>query len=102
MSDGRDRAWRILDIILSAAVTLQMAINVKLLQDVAAMKGNRFTSQDGLEVWKEIALIKEDIAGIPDEIPPTWFLSEVKAIEEKLDKIDDKMTEHLVNHNELP
>jgi len=45
--------------------------------DVAAIKANRFTSSDGMEVWKQMSAME---ARIPTEVPPKWFKEEVDDI----------------------
>jgi hypothetical protein len=54
----------------------------------ARTEANRFTIDDGkelvaqdLELWKEIAQVKEYIAKIPMEIPPAWLLEDVKLLQ---------------------
>ena len=74
---------------------------------LAVIEGNRFTAEDGKDVWKEIAGIKSELvrvnATIPKEVPPKWFQDEVADVSqhvsqnsEKLDVIIDK-----VNGNSL-
>jgi hypothetical protein len=73
--------------------------------DLAEIKGNRFRSQDGLEVWQAIADIKTRIASIsasiPAEIPPQWFKDHVDSLGEetqatsrKLDTMLTRMTQY--------
>lgn len=52
---------------------------------LAKIEANRFTSEDGLELWKELATLKERI---PSEIPPAWFLEKVKVVEERLKALE--------------
>ena len=47
---------------------------------LATISANRFTSDDGLEVWKEISKIRERLAAVPLEFPPVRF-------EKKVDKL---------------
>jgi len=48
--------------------------------DVAVIDGNRFTSEDGKEVWQEIATIQATIAAMPKEVPPPLFKEKVDGI----------------------
>ena len=63
--------------------------------ELKSISGNRFTSQDGLDVWKEIGEIRTEIAAIPKEVPPPWFKKEVETLEEKVDDLTDLMVQHL-------
>ena len=54
---------------------------------VAGIHASRFDAADGLAVWQEIAAIREDIAALPKEFPPPWFIDRVDAIDDKADKI---------------
>lgn len=54
--------------------------------NVSEIKGNRFTSEHGQQVWKEIARIREDIA----KLPPQRFMDRFTKLE---DKMDDMVTE---------
>lgn len=47
---------------------------------IAVMQGNRFTSQDGKEVWQEISGIKTAMAAMPTEVPPAWFREYVEGV----------------------
>lgn len=63
---------------------------------VAAIQANRFTSEHGLEVWKEIAAIRETIAALPpdrfedkvDELAKNQqlILQELAVLKERLPK----------------
>ena len=56
--------------------------------DVARIQANRFTAANGLDVWKEIAAIKESMATIPREVPPAWFVLRIDKLEERLERIE--------------
>ena len=56
--------------------------------DIAVMKGNRFTSDDGQAVWREIAALRSDI---PAEVPPLWFKQQVDGISEDVVSNSDKI-----------
>lgn len=57
----------------------------------AETSGNRFTSTDGKEVWKEIAAIREQIATMPNKLPPTWFVERVDKIDSRLAIIEQRI-----------
>jgi hypothetical protein len=72
---------------------------VELSTDSEVMKSNRFTSKDGLEVWKEIQLIRVEIAKlsskIPEKIPPDWFEKKVDNLTKDVDENGKKLVEVL-------
>ena len=53
---------------------------------ITRMEGNRFTSEDGAEVWKDMAALQTQvstmIAALPPEYPPEWFAEHVARIGE--------------------
>ena len=75
---------------ISLLYTQNMSNNLNgLLQDVAVMKGNRFTSADGLLVWKEISKIQADLVNIKSkvaELPPSWLRERIDKLEDRIDK----------------
>ena len=56
------------------------------------VQGNRFTAQDGKEVWMEISRVREAIAMIPSTLPPKWFVDRVDKIDARLEKIENRLT----------
>jgi hypothetical protein len=72
-------------------------------EDVAAIKANRFTTSDGLEVWKEIARVRGEIALLPQLAPPVWFEARVDRLDAemkaRLDSMEDLLRDHLVRHS---
>jgi hypothetical protein len=40
---------------------------------MAETQGNRFTDDEGLQVWKAIAELQTKMAEVPTEAPPKWF-----------------------------
>lgn len=78
------------DVAALKAIATQIADNnvilVQLQKDLAEIKGNRFTSSDGLAVWKEIAQIREQIAKLPNEFPPKWFIERLDKLEQSMDR----------------
>ncbi len=61
---------------------------------VTALEKSGLTNKDGLDLWREIATVKERLASIPTSLPPQWFLTRVEGIEKQLDKLDQKLEEH--------
>lgn len=59
--------------------------------EIAVIKANRFTSANGLEVWRAISDVKEQIASLPTEVPPAWFVGRVDQIEARLERIDARL-----------
>ena len=94
----RDTAWRVLDVVLSVAVTISCSVmgwivteHIRLDNRVVAIEANRFTPRDALEIWREIAELKRDISTVPREVPPAWFLKRVDDIDEKLEAIESRL-----------
>ena len=87
--EGKLNGWpgRILAgvIVLSAAGIAGATLNNT--TRLGAIDANRFTSKDGLEVWQAIADIRADMASIPREVPPAWFIQRVDRIDEALLRI---------------
>jgi len=66
---------------------------VDLQTTVAELRGNRFTTGDGLVVWKEIATIREQIAKLPNDFPPKWFEKRVDELAAVMEKNGQKLDE---------
>lgn len=63
-----------------------------LTQKITAMDGrvtvlevSSVTNKDALATWTAIAEIKQDVARMPNEMPPKWFVERVDRLERKLD-----------------
>lgn len=106
--DQQDRwAWRFVDVVIGVVLVLAMFIGknivddqrvfgetqAKILERLAAVESNRFTAKDGLEVWREIARIREQIAKMPSEVPPAWFKDYVDNLAARLDRIEIRLDE---------
>jgi len=83
------RLTQIVLVPLMGFLAYQVWLNTKSLAEIG---GNRFTSAHGLEVWREISSIREDIAGMPTEIPPAWFLEEVRGLEMQMRNMQGEIT----------
>ncbi len=102
-------AWRLMDIVLTVSLFATLGVAgwtatkvVDLSERMSAIEGNRFTSADGLEVWKEIAAVRESIAAMPNEVPPDWFKAEVDEVKAKQIEIVERLIrveERLKNHD---
>jgi cell division protein FtsB len=57
---------------------------VSLREFMAETRANRFTAQDGAAVYRELASLREEMAKIPRETPPKWFLERVDRLETTL------------------
>jgi hypothetical protein len=95
-----------LEIAITALVAINMALTgwcltqvVDIKTDLASIKGNRFTSGDGLVVWKEIAAIREQMAKLPDQYPPKWWVERQDKFETdmkvRLDKLEGLLMSHI-------
>ena len=60
-------------------------------REIAVMQGNRFTSEDGLEVWQAIADLKAELL---TEMPPRWLVDRLDRLENKVDALTEKVQEH--------
>jgi hypothetical protein len=87
----RDVGWRVLDVILALVVAVASSLVlwtgktvVDMRESLAAIEASRFTAEDGLAVWKEISTIREDIATLPREVPPAWFVNEVRELKNEV------------------
>jgi hypothetical protein len=93
---------------LTATVKQLANFNIRITDNekkIGSIRANRFTSFEGKEmmseisaVWKEIAHIKEQVAGIPKETPPAWFLERVNKLEDSVEKLSDSL---LRMHNDV-
>ena len=81
-------------VLLLQAATLTAVVS--LATDVAEIRGNRFTSGDGLQVWKEIAAIQSEIAGMPHESPAPSVTAALIAIKKELEAVHDKVEENSI------
>lgn len=76
---------------------------VSVSEQIAEMRGNRFTSGDGLEVWKAIHQLRADMAVIPKDNPPAWFKERVDKLENTLQdsitKVDTKIERHMARED---
>lgn len=54
------------------------------------MEGSRFTNADGLDLWKGIAELKNQIAQQP---PPQWFVDRVNRLETSVGETNKKLDE---------
>jgi hypothetical protein len=82
---------------LLGCVVMVLAYNVQLTitlsERVAVMESSQFTNKDGLQVWREIAQVKEGMAAMPQMAPPAWFVDRVARLEAKMDRIDAVLAE---------
>jgi len=76
----------------------------QLYTDSEVIKGNRFTSADGLEVWKEIQSIRVELtrmsSKIPEKVPPDWFEKKVDALSLDVDANGKQINQVLQQVNE--
>ena len=88
---------------LNSIGTLEVQV-AELHIDAEVMKGNRFTSADGLEVWKEIQSIRVELtrmsSKIPEKIPPDWFEKKVDALSLDVDDNGKQINQVLQQVNE--
>lgn len=80
-----------LQIVILGLSTWVLTSMIDVRERLTAIESNRFTSRDGVEVWKEIARIREEMATLPRETPPPWFLEEFRALEYKVDQLQESL-----------
>lgn len=68
---------------------------------VSAIEGNRFTSSDGLAVWQEIGKVRAEIASIPRESPPGWFVQRFDKMEGRIDASLSDISRKVENNSRL-
>lgn len=68
-------------------------INLK--GSVAAINGNRFTARDGMAIHAELSDIREEFAKIPNEVPPQWFLTDVRELAVDVREVQQKINDHI-------
>lgn len=54
----------------------------------AEVNGNRFTSSDGREVWKEIASIRQDML---KQEPPAWLKESLAEMKATMRSVDERL-----------
>lgn len=101
---------KIIPVVFGALCTISISLSgwtlkevVDLRSKVVSLEVNTIKSDDALQIWKEIATIKQDITKNTEKIgqlplqgPPAWFIEQVKGMESRLtikqgqmeDKID--------------
>ena len=94
----------VLPVALSAGVAAQGWIlnrlsgidnNMKIMSErMAVVETSRFSSQDRMEIWGAIGQLKEQLARVPAEIPPTWMV-------EKLNRVDQRLNDLAIQHAAL-
>lgn len=63
------------------------------------MSGNRMTSGDGLEVWREIASIRADIEGKADAIGAEPVREDIREIKDTLRDLERLLMTHIATHD---
>lgn len=93
--NGKVLALQIAFAVISSAA---LGLSGWMLQDVVEMhsqlaevRGNRFTSADGLQVWKEIARLENRISSIPTEIPPAWVVKRMDRMDKRLERLEARV-----------
>jgi hypothetical protein len=86
MEAKNGRVWELWLRVISVFILPWMAFVTVLLfsidKRVAVIESNRFDSQDGLNVWRELGEKANK-----DEVPPQWLIDRIERIEEQ-DRID--------------
>jgi len=57
----------------------------------AETSGNRFTSEDGMEMWRELQELKEYVIALPMGVPPGWFVDRVNELAERIETLEHRL-----------
>lgn len=98
-----DRQFNLLLAALRITLGVVIAINITLTtwlcttavdqgKELSAITANRFTAENGLGVWREIAAIRE---AMPKEVPPIWFIERVDRLESTLTQRIKDVEDHV-------
>lgn len=89
--NGNKMKLRLFEVVISLLLTLCLGLSAWCLKTtvahgevLAGITSNRFTSKDGLDVWKAISDVRETVAKLPNENPPKWFVDRVAALENRI------------------
>ena len=84
--------------IFSGVTALLVAIQtweIKEIVDIEAkislIQGSMMKASDGLDIGKAIADIMRDVAILPTQAPPKWFVERVEKQEQKMDSLSVKL-----------
>jgi len=55
----------------------------------AGVDASKFTVEDGKEVWKEIAVMRESMARMTLVEPPTWLLERIERLEARINHLEE-------------
>lgn len=95
------RSW--VQLVVNIGATIAMAISTwqfqqvtRLRSDVDGMMASRFTAADGLEVWKEIAAVKQSMAVLPTKTDVERIEVRQREIGERLIRIEEAVTRNHV------
>lgn len=84
-------AFGLLQVVVVSLTTYILVEVSALGKSVAALEIDCLHSRDGLEIWREIGDLKEQIAGIPKDNPPQWFVDQVSDLKEAIRRIDERI-----------
>lgn len=59
--------------------------------EVREIKTDRFTTKNGLELWHQIADIRQHLALLPSQDPPPWLVNSLRGLEVRLDRVTDRL-----------
>ena len=63
-------------------------VDARLAERVATLEANQLTSVDVAALWKELAAIQTIIAKMPTEVPPAWFVAQVRDLQQRITEIE--------------
>ncbi len=101
-----EQTWRMIVMLAGLLATISMAVtgftvnNIMKLWSfthsidirVSKIEANRWTSKDeannSIKLWSVISELKDDIAQIPTEVPPKWFVDMVKDNRSRIEDLE--------------
>ena len=67
-------------------------VNVaKVSERISVVEANRFSSGEGMKVWEAISDIKQQLAKLPEEVPPQWVADKLNALEDDMKNLNTQV-----------
>jgi len=96
-------AWKMLMTIIIAFGSLTISYAVYTTQYLMNMdhrmtviENKMFTPEEKKDLQKTLFQIQKDIASIPTEVPPKWFVLQVGKLEAKVDQLEKDFKDHCI------
>lgn len=97
----QDKMWNLTSTLLGVTITIMTGVTgwtinqvvvahemlTSLDRRVVTIESSRFTARDGFDLVERMHKIE---AAMPKEVPPAWFVKEVRDIEKRIEKLERK------------